>query len=247
VRVPADRAEEARAAMLLLFPEGFEEVEHDRDLELAAYAGAGAEERFWQTFGPGTIADVEQGWEDAWKRFHRPVRVGSLWVGPPWEEPDAGSLAIVVDPGRAFGTGAHATTRLCLELLVERRRGSIVDVGCGSGVLAIAAARLGFDPVVALDVDPDAVEATAANARANGVELDVRLADAFADRIPEAALALANVTRESVEQVAPRLASPELIASGYLAGEQPALAGWRHRQRREREGWAADLFARPGA
>ena len=232
--------------MLSLFPEGFEEVEHEGDLELAAYAGAGAEERFWQTFGPGTVADVEQGWEEAWKRFHRPVRVGSLWVGPPWEEPDPRSVPVVVDPGRAFGTGAHATTRLCLELLVDQPRGSVVDVGCGSGVLAVAAARVGFGPVIALDVDPDAVEATLANARANGVEIEARLEDAFADPIPEAALTLANVTRESVERIAPRLASVQLISSGYLAGERPLLVGWEHCERREREGWAADLFGRTG-
>ena len=230
--------------MLFLFPDGFEEVEHDGDLELAAYAGPGAEERFWQTFGPGTVADVEEGWEEAWKRFHRPVRVGSLWVGPPWEEPDPGAVAVVIDPGRAFGTGAHATTRLCLELLVERPRGSVVDLGCGSGVLAVAAARLGFGPVSALDVDPDAVEATAANARVNNVELDVRRADVFVDAVPDTVLALANVTRETVERIATRLSAAELIASGYMAGERPALSGWEHRERREGEGWAADLFAR---
>jgi ribosomal protein L11 methyltransferase len=230
--------------MLSLFPEGFEEVEHDADLELAAYASAGAEERFWQTFGPGRVADVEDGWEEAWRRFHRPVRVGPLWVGPPWEQPDPGALAVVIDPGRAFGTGAHATTRLCLELLVGRARSSVVDLGCGSGVLGVAAAKLGFGPVVALDVDPDAVAAAEENARANGVDLDARCADVFADELPRAALALANVTRETVERVAPRLGARELIASGYLAGERPALTGWEHHDRREVEGWAADLFAR---
>jgi ribosomal protein L11 methyltransferase len=228
--------------MLALFPEGFEEVEHDGDLELAAYAGAGAEERFWQTFGPGTVADVEEGWEEAWRRFHRPVRVGPLWVGPPWEEPDAGALAVVIDPGLAFGTGAHATTRLCLELLVGRGRTSAVDLGCGSGVLAVAAAKLGFGPVTALDVDSAAVAAAVENAYANDVSVEVRRADILRDELPAGALALANVTRETVELVASRLEAEELIASGYLAGEAPALAGWQHSERREAEGWAADLF-----
>lgn len=230
--------------MLFLFPDGFEEVEHDGDLELAAYASAGAEERFWQTFGPGTVADVEEGWEEAWRRFHRPVRVGPLWVGPPWEEPAPGSLAVVIDPGRAFGTGAHATTRLCLELLLTRPRTSVVDLGCGSGVLAVAAARLGFAPVTALDVDPDAVAVAEENARANGVDIAIRRADVLGDELPTAALALANVTRETVEAVAPRLLASELVASGYLAGERPLLPGWEQRDRREAEGWAADLFAR---
>ena len=95
-------------------------------------------------FGMGDAADVEDGWEDRWRKFHRPVRVGRLWVGPPWETPPADALAVVIDPGRAFGTGAHPTTQLCLELLQELEPGSLLDVGCGSGVLSVArrAARL---------------------------------------------------------------------------------------------------------
>ena len=124
------------------------------------------------------------GWEDEWRRFHVPVVVGPLWIGPPWQESQPGSTPVVIDPGRAFGTGAHETTRLCLELLLELDRGSFLDVGCGSGVLAIAAARLGFAPVVALDVDESAVDATRRNAKANGVDLNVERADATSDSLP---------------------------------------------------------------
>jgi ribosomal protein L11 methyltransferase len=243
VRVPLARAEEARAVMIELFPEGFEEVDHEADLELAVYAGPGAEERFWQVFGPGAAAEVEPGWQEAWKRFHRPLRVGCLWLGPPWEEPDPDAVSVVIDPGLAFGTGAHATTRLCLELLLERPPASVVDLGCGSGVLAVAAAQLGFSPVTALDVDPHAVAAARQNAGRNDVQITVGQADVFADELPEAQLSLANITREGVERLAPRLRGAELIASGYLAAERPALAGWRHRERREADGWAADLFS----
>lgn len=242
VRVPAGRAEEARAAMIELFPEGFEEVELDGEVELAAYAGAGGEERLWSAFGPGVVDEVAGGWNEVWKRFHRPVRIGPLWVGPPWERPDADATAVAIDPGRAFGTGAHATTRLCLELLLERERGSVLDIGCGSGVLAIAAAKLGFAPVVALDYEDASVEAAEANADANGVELEVRKADVLADPLPRADLALANITAGTVAAVAPRLAAGALIASGYLACEGPRPPGWRHAGRREAEGWAADLF-----
>ena len=86
-------------------------------------------------------------------------------------EPATGELAVVIDPGRAFGTGAHPTTRLCIELLATSARGSLLDVGCGSGVLAIAAARLGFSPIAAIDDDPIAIETTLANAAVNGVGL----------------------------------------------------------------------------
>ena len=110
-----------------------------------------------------------EGWEDGWRAFHHGVRVGRLWVGPPWENAPADAVAVVIDPGRAFGTGAHATTRLCLELLQEVEPTSLLDVGCGSGVLSVAAAKLGFAPVRAVDIDEVALETTRANAAANGV------------------------------------------------------------------------------
>jgi ribosomal protein L11 methyltransferase len=229
--------------MIELFPEGFEEVDYGTDLELAAYAGPSDEERFWQVFGPGDTADVDPGWREGWKRFHRPVRIGRLWLGPPWEEPDADAVQVVIDPGLAFGTGSHATTRLCLELLLERAPGSVLDLGCGSGVLAVAAAQLGFAPVTALDVDPAAVEAADENARRNRVDIDVRCVDVFAAELPEVQLSLANITLDAAQKLAPRISSGELIASGYIAAERPAPAGWVHQERREHEGWAADLFS----
>jgi ribosomal protein L11 methyltransferase len=242
--VPLAQAEEARAAMIGLFPEGFEEVVDREEIELAAYTGAEGEKRLRQALGRGAAEPVADDWEDAWRRFHRPQRVGPLWVGPPWERPDEGALPVVVDPGRAFGTGAHPTTRLCLELLLERERGSLVDLGCGSGVLAIAAARLGFAPVMALDDDVAAVEATRANAAANGVAIDVRRADVAAADLPEAGLAVANIARPVVERLAGRVRAPLLIASGHLAAERLDLPGWRGSVRKEMDGWAADLLER---
>jgi ribosomal protein L11 methyltransferase len=230
--------------MLDLFPEGFEEVELENDLELAAYAQGGAEERFWQAFGPGAAAPLAADWPDAWKRFHRPVRVGPLWVGPPWEDAEADAVPIVIDPGRAFGTGSHATTRLCLELMLEQRPTSLLDLGCGSGVLAIAAAKLGFAPVTAIDVDPDAVSAAKENARANGVEIEVRCCDFLIAPLSPAQLTVANVTLEAVEALADRLPGGHLIASGYVAAQLPLLRGWSHREHREYESWAADEFVR---
>jgi ribosomal protein L11 methyltransferase len=231
--------------MLGLFPEGFEERETPEGVELAAYADPDREQAARAALGPGVeTADVEPGWEDAWRAFHRPARIGPLWIGPPWEEPDSGSLAVVIDPGRAFGTGAHPTTRLCLELLLELEPASLLDLGCGSGVLSVAAAKLGFAPVLAVDHDEVAVEVTAENARVNRVTVDARSADALTDPLPETAVAVANIELRAVEALAPRVRAATLVTSGYLEADRPSLPGWEHARRVAADGWAADLSAR---
>src|SRR5206468_12947274 len=128
-------------------------------------------------------------------------------------------------PGQAFGAGAHATTRLCLEILVglPAGGGSFVDLGCGSGVLAITAARLGYEPVLALDNDPASVEATAANAAANGVDLDVRRFDLRADDVPGADVLAANLLGPLLRAWAPRLGAP-----GAAVPRRPREIGRAH-------------------
>jgi ribosomal protein L11 methyltransferase len=195
-------------------------------------------------FPAAETREVAEGWEERWRVFHRPVELGPLWVGPPWQEPPPGTLPVVIDPGRAFGTGAHPTTRLCIELLLGERRGSLLDVGCGSGVVAIAAVRLGFGPVLAVDADPVAVEVTRENARANEVTVAASRLDARVGGLPACDLAAANISLAAVEAAAPHLAVSRLITSGYLAGDRPDLPSFRHLARRERDGWAADLYAR---
>jgi ribosomal protein L11 methyltransferase len=230
--------------MLELFPGGFEELEHSDGLELVAYTDSAGEERLWAAFGKVRSDGVSAGWEERWREFHRPVLVGSLWIGPSWETLPAGYDSVVLDPGRAFGTGGHATTRLCLELLGELGRGSLLDIGCGSGVLAIAAMRLGFAPVVAIDHEPAALDASSRNAAANGVELDVRLADALSEPLPVTDVTVANISLETVERLGEMLVSPVVVTSGYLEQEDPALPGFKRETRRTEEGWAADLFRR---
>ena len=194
-------------------------------------------------FPAARVERVEEGWEDRWKEFHRPVRAGGVWIGPPWvPRPPPGELAVVVDPGRAFGTGAHATTRACIELLAGIERGSLLDAGCGSGVVAIAAVRLGFAPVVAVDSDPVAVHVAEETARANGVELDVGRLDVLSDRLPETDIAVANIELGVVERLLERLPALLAVTSGYLAPQAPSTAGWARVRRLELDGWAADVL-----
>jgi ribosomal protein L11 methyltransferase len=228
--------------MLELFPQGFEEVDLADGIELVAYTDASGEERLWHVFGGVRGQDVAADWRDRWKAFHQPVRVGPLWIGPPWHDPPADATAIVIDPGRAFGTGAHPTTQLCVELMLKLEPASVVDFGCGSGVLSIVAAKLGFAPVIALDADENAVAATIANAAANGVEIDARQADVLDGEAPATQIAVANITRTSVEALAPRLRSKSLVTSGYLPTDDATLLGFRHLRRITRSGWAADHY-----
>ncbi|HWJ31980.1 MAG TPA: 50S ribosomal protein L11 methyltransferase [Gaiellaceae bacterium] len=240
--MPAERIEEARARMLALFPQGFEEVDGADGIELVAYTDAAGEEQLWHVFGGARGEDVAADWRDRWKAFHHPVRVGSFWIGPPWIAPPDDATAVVIEPGRAFGTGAHPTTRLCIELMLDLERGSVLDLGCGSGVLSIVAAKLGFAPVVAFDSDVNAVEATRANAAANGVDVDGVVGDALAVELPALDVAVANITRPTLEALAPRLPVRRLIGSGYLPTDEAALEGFRHLRRVTRDSWAADLY-----
>jgi ribosomal protein L11 methyltransferase len=186
--------------------------------------------------------------------------VPGLYVRPPWEPPSdrMNVEEIVIDPGQAFGTGAHATTRMCLELLLELtaergRLGPLLDIGTGSGVLAIAAARLGFGPVVGLDNESESVAAARENARVNGVELEVLSFDLRRERLPTIAGAtaptmLANLLKPLLLELARSIecAPGDLIAGGLLTEQVDEVVGtfkeslnMREHQRRASGEWAA--------
>ena len=242
VTVGADVAEQARARMLDAVPEGFEEIDHGESVELAGYVDDRGERRLRDIFGNVLSEPVAADWEDRWRSFHQGVRIGPVWVGPPWEQPPADAIAVVIDPGRAFGTGAHATTRLSLQFLLELNRGSLLDVGCGSGVVAITAAKLGYRVVEAVDIDSTAAVTAEANAARNGVAVPVRIADALADRLPQAEVVIANIALEVIEELVPRLDGDWFVTSGYLESQRPSLTRVTHVGRRTAEGWAADLY-----
>jgi ribosomal protein L11 methyltransferase len=217
------------ALLLHIFPEGVEEL----DGAFAVYA-----EDPPLGFDVIAVDDVAEGWEEGWRAFHHGVRVGRCWVGPPWEEPPQHAVAVVIDPGRAFGTGAHATTRLCLELLQGVEPTSLLDVGCGSGVLSVAAAKLGFAPVSAVDIDDVSLETTRANAAANRVQV------AVGTELELRELAVMNIALDVVERMLPELPAARAITSGYLERDHPQADGWAPVDRRETDGWAADLLER---
>jgi ribosomal protein L11 methyltransferase len=230
--------------MVELHPEGFAEHSRGDDVELVAYTDEAGASRLRSSFGDVKTEPVASGWEEEWKRFHEPVTVGPLWIGPPWMSAEPGFEQVSIDPGQAFGTGAHPTTQLCLETLLLLERGSVLDVGCGSGVLSIAASRLGFAPVVAIDSDEAAIEATTRNAAANRLPLDVRHVDALADPLPDAEIVLANIDLPTLAGLAPPPGCKLLLTSGYYESEEPSFPGFDHTGRETRAKWAADLFTR---
>jgi ribosomal protein L11 methyltransferase len=264
VRVRREQAELVLAELLELAPAGVEERDLGAVVEYAVYGAPGevpALPALRAAAGDALVEvaseEVPDGWHDRWRAFHEPVTIGGrVHVRPPWRPAAAAGLVdVVIDPGQAFGTGAHATTRLCLELLLGLEPGGpLVDVGCGSGVLAIAAAKLGWAPVVGIDHDAQAVRATLANAAANGVRVEARRHDLLRDgAAPGAPTVVANLLRPLLLRVAadgfaggarPRA----LVAGGLLAHEADAVTaafdgrGLREEARRTDGEWAALLL-----
>jgi ribosomal protein L11 methyltransferase len=296
VRVRREQAELVLAELLELVPAGVEEVQGtDGTIEYAVYGAPGELPSLPDRNAAVGDALVEistsrtsDDWQERWKRFHRPVlieprapapgpqapgavrRVPALRVRPPWESASARgddhTEEIVIDPGQAFGTGGHASTRLCLELLLELvaregATGRLLDVGTGSGVLAIAAARLGFSPVLALDHERESVAAARENAAVNRVDIEVRRLDLRAETLPwmdgadagaGSVVVVANLLRPLLLELSRKMpaAPAHLLAGGLLNGETPEIArafanrfGLRTCEERHSGEWAAVWLA----
>ncbi len=266
VRCPPEQADLVLAELTVLAPNGVEEERGPGYVEYAIYGGAGELPELGEldaVVGEGRIevvsTEVPDDWADRWRDFHKPLLVGGrLWLRPSWEESREGAIDVVVDPGQAFGTGAHPTTRLCLEFLLELEAageadGPLTDLGTGSGVLAIAAAKLGWSPISAYDHEPPALEAAAVNAEANGVQLALERIN-LRERLPALAPTIvANMTAPILKAVASQLeeAPATLICSGILPAELDdvaaafATAGLVEAGRRRDGDWAALLLRRP--
>jgi len=261
LRVRREDAEIALAELLELAPSGVEEVDLGDVVEYAVYGPPGElpalpdlEAAAGDALVEVRTTEVADDWADRWRAFHKPIVVGGrLHVRPPWHEARSDLEEVVIDPGQAFGTGAHPSTRLTLELLVEvPTEGALADWGCGSGVLAIAAARLGFAPVLACDHEEAAVAATGAAASANGVTVAVSRCDLRRAPGPWAPTVSANLVRPLLLEVAALMEEPpeRLIASGLETFEVDEVVaafgrrGLRLDARRDGDGWSAILLVR---
>lgn len=286
VRCTPEQAEIVLAELTVLAPNGVEEERGPGYVEYAIYGGEGELPELGEievAAGDGLVevvaTEVPDDWADRWQDFHKPLLVGDrLWLRPSWEERREGTIDLVVDPGRAFGTGAHPTTRLCLELLLElaeagEASGPLTDLGTGSGVLAIAAAKLGWSPVRGYDHEEASIEATAANAKVNGVEVELERRN-LREGLPALAMTtVANMTAPVLGVVAEQLdgegsrgrvprsnsgeasgnpppAPDTVICSGLLPAELDQTAdafaptGLVETERRHEGDWAALLLRR---
>ncbi|HET7444770.1 MAG TPA: 50S ribosomal protein L11 methyltransferase [Solirubrobacterales bacterium] len=266
VRCSSDVADVVLAELTVLAPNGVEEERGPGYVEYAIYGGEGELPELGEidaAVGESRVevssTEIPDDWADRWRDFHKPLLVGErLWLRPSWEEPRPGTIDLIVDPGQAFGTGAHPTTRLCLEYLLEleaegRASGALTDLGTGSGVLAIAASKLGWGPIHAYDHEPSALEATAANATTNDALVALQRMNLRETLPPLAPTVVANMTAPILLAVAAQLTSaPQtLVCSGILPTELDSVVaafadvGLVERDRRIDGDWSALLLRQP--
>ena len=222
----------------------------DTDADASAIAQEAADAVQLEKVPGYTVKEVaDQDWVRLTQSQFDPIRISDrLWIVPSWHEPpDPNALAIRLDPGLAFGTGSHPTTRLCLQWLDANIQGgeSVLDYGCGSGILAVAAAKFGATPVIGTDIDPQALVASRDNAAANEVTLDVRGTDGLTGVTAD--VVVANILTNPLKVLAPALVGHvkpggRLTLSGILeTQEQEVIAAYAHLIKlqafRREDGW----------
>ena len=261
---PPETGAGGRRVALLLPWDGGQGEREEMERRVAARIQAFADACAIDIGPPASRIVAEEDWATSWRRFFRPFSpVEGLVIRPSWEEytPSTGEAVLVLDPGRAFGTGQHQTTRLVLgllrDLLADRPCAAMLDLGCGSGILAMAAVRWGCGRAVAVDIDGEALDNARANLAANGLLDRVRLVCGSVESIGTAfPLVAANILLSTLVETAPELARVTapgglLACSGVLAGDQEgrldtALAahGLRRLEGRRMDEWCAVLYHR---
>jgi ribosomal protein L11 methyltransferase len=268
IRCKAENAELALAQLIDLAPGGIEEIREGDIVEYAVYGPPGEVPTLPDlqvAVGDDLVevrtTEVADDWQERWRDFHHAMDITaasgsgdrSIFLRPSWEDTPVpeNALEVVLDPGQAFGTGSHPTTRLCVAHLLDiEPGGGFLDLGCGSGVLAIAAAKLGWGPVSAYDFDQLAVDATLVNADDNDVELTAEKSDvrSVADGLPPLApTVFVNILRPVLIEIADQLPEEHgitaLVLSGLLDEEADEVAaafaphGLREVARNSEGGW----------
>lgn len=166
----------------------------------------------------------DEDWQNNWRQYYKPIEIGPrLVVVPQWEKiPNSGRIPLILEPGLIFGTGSHPTTKMCLEILqeIQLTGKTVLDLGCGSGILGIASMILGAEKCTAIDIDEKAPDVVNSNASYNSVKIDAYSADVLATSYSGYDVVIANIVADVIIKLAPKVKAPVFICSGIIDGRE---------------------------